>query len=53
MILGVMQGRLLPKYQGATKRTLGYWRDEFPATRRLGLGAWNSSSTATTTKNPG
>ena len=40
MILGVMQGRLLPKYQGRYQaHPLGYWRDEFPATRRLGLGA--------------
>jgi len=36
--LGVMQGRLLPKYQGRYQaHPLGYWQDEFPIASKLGL----------------
>ena len=36
--LGVMQGRLLPKYKGRYQaHPKGYWRDEFPIVARLGL----------------
>ena len=36
--LGVMQGRLLPKYQGRYQaHPLGYWQDEFPLAAELGL----------------
>ena len=35
---GVMQGRLLPKYQGRYQaHPLGYWRDEFKIAAELGL----------------
>lgn len=33
-----MQGRLLPKYQGRYQaHPVGYWRDEFPVAKELGL----------------
>jgi L-ribulose-5-phosphate 3-epimerase UlaE len=36
--LGVMQGRLLPKYQRRYQaHPVGYWRDEFPLAADLGL----------------
>ncbi len=36
--LGVMQGRLLPKYQGRYQaHPVGYWQDEFPRAAELGL----------------
>ena len=36
--LGVMQGRLLPKYQGRYQaHPVGYWADEFPRAAALGL----------------
>lgn len=36
--LGVMQGRLLPKYQGRFQaHPLGYWQGEFPLAAELGL----------------
>jgi len=36
--LGVMQGRLLPKYQGRYQaHPVGYWQDEFPIAASLGL----------------
>jgi L-ribulose-5-phosphate 3-epimerase len=36
--IGVMQGRLLPKYQGRYQaHPVGYWRDEFPLAKELGL----------------
>ena len=36
--LGVMQGRLLPKYEGRYQaHPLGYWQDEFPLAAELGL----------------
>jgi sugar phosphate isomerase/epimerase len=36
--IGVMQGRLLPKYQGRYQaHPVGYWQDEFPIARSLGL----------------
>lgn len=36
--IGVMQGRLLPKYQGRYQaHPRGYWRDEFPVAASLGL----------------
>ncbi len=36
--LGVMEGRLLPKYQGRYQaHPVGYWQDEFPAAASLGL----------------
>jgi L-ribulose-5-phosphate 3-epimerase len=35
---GVMQGRLLPKYQGRYQaHPAGYWREEFPVAKELGL----------------
>ena len=35
---GIMQGRLLPKYQGRYQaHPVGYWRDEFPIASQLGL----------------
>jgi sugar phosphate isomerase/epimerase len=35
---GIMQGRLLPKYQGRYQaHPLGYWKDEFPLASKLGL----------------
>jgi L-ribulose-5-phosphate 3-epimerase len=37
--LGVMQGRLLPKYQGRYQaHPVGYWQDEFQIAAELGLG---------------
>lgn len=37
--LGVMQGRLLPKFKGRySAHPLGYWQDEFPIAAELGLG---------------
>ncbi len=37
--LGVMQGRLLPKYQGRYQaHPVGYWQDEFQIAGKLGLG---------------
>lgn len=37
-LLGVMQGRLLPKYQGRYQaHPVGYWKEEFPIASRLGL----------------
>jgi len=36
--LGVMEGRLLPKYQGRFQaHPLGYWQEEFPIAAELGL----------------
>jgi L-ribulose-5-phosphate 3-epimerase len=36
--IGVMQGRLLPKYKGRYQsHPLGYWKDEFPIANELGL----------------
>lgn len=36
--IGVMEGRLLPKYQGRYQaHPVGYWQDEFPRTAELGL----------------
>ena len=36
--IGIMQGRLLPKYQGRYQaHPVGYWRDEFPIASELGL----------------
>ncbi len=36
--IGVMQGRLLPKYQGRYQaHPVGYWQDEFPIAQKLGL----------------
>lgn len=36
--LGVMQGRLLPKYLGRYQaHPVGYWQDEFPVAAKLGL----------------
>jgi L-ribulose-5-phosphate 3-epimerase UlaE len=36
--LGVMQGRLLPKYQGRYQaHPVGYWQDEFKIAQELGL----------------
>jgi L-ribulose-5-phosphate 3-epimerase len=36
--LGVMQGRLLPKYKGRYQaHPFGYWQDEFPIASELGL----------------
>ena len=36
--LGVMQGRLLPKYKGRYQaHPVGYWADEFPIAQSLGL----------------
>ena len=35
---GIMQGRLLPKYQGRYQaHPVNYWRDEFPIASKLGL----------------
>jgi len=37
-LLGVMQGRLLPKYKGRYQaHPVGYWQDEFPIAASLGL----------------
>jgi L-ribulose-5-phosphate 3-epimerase len=37
-LLGVMQGRLLPKYQGRYQaHPVGYWQEEFPIASKLGL----------------
>ena len=36
--IGVMQGRLLPKYKGRYQaHPVGYWQDEFPKAAELGL----------------
>ena len=36
--IGVMQGRLLPKYQGRYQaHPVGYWQDEFIVAREVGL----------------
>ena len=36
--LGIMQGRLLPKYQGRYQaHPIGYWQDEFEMVAGLGL----------------
>jgi L-ribulose-5-phosphate 3-epimerase len=36
--MGVMQGRLLPKYQGRYQaHPVGYWQEEFPLAAELGL----------------
>ena len=36
--IGIMQGRLLPKYQGRYQaHPLGYWEKEFPIASKLGL----------------
>ena len=36
--IGVMQGRLLPKYKGRYQaHPLGYWQDEFYIAKDLGL----------------
>lgn len=36
--IGVMQGRLLPKYKGRYQaHPVGYWQDEFPIAAKLGL----------------
>lgn len=37
-LLGVMQGRLLPKYKGRYQaHPVGYWQDEFPLASSIGL----------------
>ena len=37
-VIGVMQGRLLPKYQGRYQaHPVDYWQDEFPKAAELGL----------------
>ncbi|TGM44532.1 sugar phosphate isomerase/epimerase [Leptospira biflexa] len=37
-LLGVMQGRLLPKFNGRYQaHPVGYWQDEFPVAQSLGL----------------
>ena len=37
---GIMQGRLLPKYQGKFQaHPIGYWKKEFPIASKLGLGS--------------
>ena len=37
-LIGVMQGRLLPKYQGRYQaHPVGYWQDEFPIANKTGL----------------
>ena len=37
--IGVMQGRLLPKYKGRYQaHPVGYWREEFLLAKELGLG---------------
>jgi sugar phosphate isomerase/epimerase len=37
-MIGVMQGRLLPKYQGRYQaHPVGYWKDEFNIARKIGL----------------
>jgi len=37
-LLGVMQGRLLPKYQGRYQaHPVGYWQDEFAVAKQFGL----------------
>jgi L-ribulose-5-phosphate 3-epimerase len=37
-VIGVMQGRLLPKYQGRYQaHPVDYWQDEFPIAQKLGL----------------
>ncbi|MCW7466197.1 sugar phosphate isomerase/epimerase family protein [Leptospira levettii] len=37
-LLGVMQGRLLPKFNGRYQaHPVGYWQDEFPIAQSLGL----------------
>jgi|TARA_B100001971_G_C18249138_1_gene576745 L-ribulose-5-phosphate 3-epimerase UlaE len=36
--LGIMQGRLLPKYNGLYQaHPVGYWQDEFPLAKEMGL----------------
>jgi len=36
--LGVMQGRLLPKFEGRYQaHPVGYWQEEFPIAKKLGL----------------
>lgn len=36
--IGIMQGRLLPKYQNRYQaHPLGYWQEEFPIAKQLGL----------------
>lgn len=36
--IGIIQGRLLPKYQGRYQaHPVGYWKDEFPIASKLGL----------------
>ena len=36
--IGVMQGRLLPKYHGRYQaHPIGYWQEEFPKATALGL----------------
>ena len=36
--IGVMQGRLLPKYQGRYQaHPVGYWQQEFPIAEKIGL----------------
>lgn len=36
--IGVMQGRLLPKYQGRYQaHPVGYWQDEFEIANEIGL----------------
>ena len=36
--IGIMQGRMLPKYKGLYQaHPLGYWQDEFPKAAELGL----------------
>lgn len=38
-IIGVMQGRLLPKYMGRYQaHPVGHWQEEFPIAREMGLG---------------
>ena len=37
-MIGVMQGRLLPKYQGRYQaHPVGYWKDEFNIASTIGL----------------
>ena len=37
-LIGVMQGRLLPKYKGRYQaHPVGYWQDEFSIANKVGL----------------
>ena len=42
-LIGVMQGRLLPKYKGRYQaHPVGYWQDEFPKAAELGLQQYDN-----------